>query len=117
MRDDSMMSLQIPPSGPDYSLPPDLILILSILFGLFYFLVWRTGVMIRGGIDRTESAGQRRVRFKVSSVIVAVWIITIGFLILLIGVLPSPWVSPLTLVLVVLLGLALFDLFRQHSNL
>ena len=111
-----MMSLQIPPSGPDYSLPPDLILILSILFGIFYFLVWRIGVMVRR-IYGTETAGQLRVRFLLSSVIVAVWIITIGYLIFLIGALPSPWVSPFTFVLVVLLGLALFDLFRQYSNL
>jgi hypothetical protein len=111
------MSLQIPPSGPDYSLPPDLILMLSILFGLLYFLVWRTGVMVKGGIGRTETTSQRRVRFMLSSVIVAVWIIAIGYLIFRIGMLPSPWVSPLTVVLVVLLGLALFDLFRQYSNL
>ncbi len=111
-----MMSLQIPPSGPDYSLPPDLILILSILFGFFYFLVWRIGVMVRRTYG-TETAGKRRVRFMLSSIIIAVWIITIGYLIFQIGALPSPWVSLITLVLVVLLGLALFDLFRQHSNL
>ncbi len=107
-----MMSLQIPPSGPDYSLPPDLILILSILFGIFYFLVWRIGVMVRR-IYGTETAGQLRVRFLLSSVIVAVWIIAIGYLIFQIEMLPSL----VTLVLVVLLGLALLDLFRQHSNL
>ena len=107
------MSLQIPTADPDGSLPPDLILMLSIIFGLFYFFVWRTGVMFRGGIDRTETAGQRRVRFMLSSGIIAVWTITIGFLVFLIGALPSH----VSLVLVILLGLALFDLFRQHSNL
>ena len=69
--------------------------------------------MFRGGIDKTATPGQRRVRFMLSSVIVAVWIITVGYLIFIIGVLPSY----VTLVLAVLLGLALFDLFRQHSNL
>ena len=69
--------------------------------------------MFRGGIDRTETAGQRRVRFMLSSGIIAVWTITIGFLVFLIGALPSH----VSLVLVILLGLAIFDLFRQHSNL
>jgi hypothetical protein len=107
------MSLQIPIVDPDGSMPPFLILALSILFGAVYFFVWRTGVMFRGGIDRTATPGQRRVRFMLSSGIIAVWTITIGYLIFIIGVLPSY----VTLVFVILLGLALFDLFRQHNNL
>ncbi|MHA2396488.1 MAG: hypothetical protein ACXAC0_07280 [Candidatus Thorarchaeota archaeon] len=69
--------------------------------------------MVRGGIDGTESESQRRVRFKASSIVVAVWVVATGYLIFQIGMLPSH----VTVVLVVLLGLALFDLFRQHSNL
>lgn len=70
-------------------------------------------MILRGGIDRTETAGQRRLRFVLSSALIAIWIIAVGYLIFIIGVLPSY----VTLVVVVLLGLALSDLFRQHNNL
>ncbi len=91
----------------------DGLILLSICFGFFYFFVWRVSVTQKGGLGYQESEKSLNTRFVLSSVIILAWVFSSVSLMFQTGVFQVPWLSPLTIISLILLVIASIDLIRQ----